>query len=323
MVLSSALASQREQQTGVREKRKERERVGRAAIDGPGSGGTLGLVPRVRSRGCPRAAGAGVPVLAAPAAAAGLERPSARGGTTGGLAAMSGGNGEGPAKRRQSGGAAIARLAGETSDNMKKPNDGGAPLQLSFAAIHLEPGPGRARRARPARGGSARCACECGGSACRMREGRLRKGLCVRVPARVCAGARLRILHARRQQQHDARSAPEVAAGTAGLQWRGRPGRARVRQSLRPPQQALGALRPGAAPASFSQVLIVFSCLHGAGIWSRPVSEDDLLKWESLVIGPALSPYAFGFFTFRMQVRCRQPTASTYRVGRRAASPCA
>ena len=38
------------------------------------------------------------------------------------------------------------------------------------------------------------------------------------------------------------------------------------------------------------------------GIWSRPVDEDDLLKWESLVIGPALSPYAFGFFTFRMQV---------------------
>ena len=38
------------------------------------------------------------------------------------------------------------------------------------------------------------------------------------------------------------------------------------------------------------------------GIWSRPVNEDDLLKWESLVIGPALSPYAFGFFTFRMQV---------------------
>lgn len=37
---------------------------------------------------------------------------------------MSGGNGEGPAKKRQSVGAAIARLAGETSDNMKKPNDG-------------------------------------------------------------------------------------------------------------------------------------------------------------------------------------------------------
>lgn len=37
---------------------------------------------------------------------------------------MSGGNGEGPAKKRQSGGAAIARLAGETSDNMKKQNDG-------------------------------------------------------------------------------------------------------------------------------------------------------------------------------------------------------
>lgn len=73
---------------------------------------------------------------------------------------MSGGNGDGPSKKRQSGGAAVARLAGETSDNMKKPND---------------------------------------------------------------------------------------------------------------------------------------------GIWSRPVSEEDLLKWESLVIGPALSPYAYGFFTFRMQ----------------------
>lgn len=38
------------------------------------------------------------------------------------------------------------------------------------------------------------------------------------------------------------------------------------------------------------------------------MSEDDLLKWESLVIGPALSPYAFGFFTFRMQV-CSHPIA--------------
>ena len=47
----------------------------------------------------------------------------------------------------------------------------------------------------------------------------------------------------------------------------------------------------------FSAYTIVF-----AGVWSRPVSEEDLLKWESLVIGPALSPYAFGFFTFRMQV---------------------
>lgn len=39
-------------------------------------------------------------------------------------ARMSGGNGDGPSKKRQSGGAAVARLAGETSDNMKKPNDG-------------------------------------------------------------------------------------------------------------------------------------------------------------------------------------------------------
>ncbi len=45
------------------------------------------------------------------------------------------------------------------------------------------------------------------------------------------------------------------------------------------------------------------------------MSEDDLLKWESLVIGPALSPYAFGFFTFRMQV----PTAS-WEHGARMAS---
>ena len=38
---------------------------------------------------------------------------------------MSGGNAEGASsKKRASGGAAIARLAGETSDNMKKPNDG-------------------------------------------------------------------------------------------------------------------------------------------------------------------------------------------------------
>ena len=43
----------------------------------------------------------------------------------GNLGAMSGGNGEGASsKKRASGGAAIARLAGETSDNMKKPNDG-------------------------------------------------------------------------------------------------------------------------------------------------------------------------------------------------------
>lgn len=51
------------------------------------------------------------------------------------------------------------------------------------------------------------------------------------------------------------------------------------------------------------------SCFTRPGIWSRPVCEDDLLKWESLVIGPALSPYAFGFFTFRMQV-CAQPIAN-------------
>jgi ubiquitin-protein ligase len=33
------------------------------------------------------------------------------------------------------------------------------------------------------------------------------------------------------------------------------------------------------------------------GIWSKPILEDDLMKWESLVLGPALSPYAYGFFT--------------------------
>jgi hypothetical protein len=33
------------------------------------------------------------------------------------------------------------------------------------------------------------------------------------------------------------------------------------------------------------------------GIWCRPIIEDDLLKWEALVLGPALSPYAYGFFT--------------------------
>ena len=37
------------------------------------------------------------------------------------------------------------------------------------------------------------------------------------------------------------------------------------------------------------------------GIWSRPVGGEDLFKWECLVLGPALSPYAFGFFTFRIQ----------------------
>lgn len=33
------------------------------------------------------------------------------------------------------------------------------------------------------------------------------------------------------------------------------------------------------------------------GLWIKPVLEDDLLKWECVVLGPALSPYAFGFFT--------------------------
>jgi len=37
------------------------------------------------------------------------------------------------------------------------------------------------------------------------------------------------------------------------------------------------------------------------GIWLRPVGGEDLFKWECLVLGPALSPYAFGFFTFRIQ----------------------
>jgi len=37
------------------------------------------------------------------------------------------------------------------------------------------------------------------------------------------------------------------------------------------------------------------------GIWSRPVDGEELLKWESLVLGPALSPYAFGFFAFSIQ----------------------
>ena len=56
--------------------------------------------------------------------------------------AMSGGNGEGPTKRRQSVGAAIARLAGETSDNMKKPNDGGRLCSLRCLARRV----GRAMR---------------------------------------------------------------------------------------------------------------------------------------------------------------------------------
>mmetsp|Transcript_90181 Transcript_90181/g.131986 ORF Transcript_90181/g.131986 Transcript_90181/m.131986 type:complete len:448 (+) Transcript_90181:132-1475(+) len=50
------------------------------------------------------------------------------------------------------------------------------------------------------------------------------------------------------------------------------------------------------------------------GIWSRPVSEDDLLKWESLAIGPALSPYAFGFFTFRMQFPEDYPSSAPHIV---------
>jgi len=72
-------------------------------------------------------------------------------------------------------------------------------------------------------------------------------------------------------------------------------------------------------PISRRSFLMYFSCALNlrfslsAGIWSRPVSEDDLLKWESLAIGPALSPYAFGFFTFRMQVTCMFSRASSRR----------
>mmetsp|Transcript_2885 Transcript_2885/g.7105 ORF Transcript_2885/g.7105 Transcript_2885/m.7105 type:complete len:444 (-) Transcript_2885:1256-2587(-) len=44
------------------------------------------------------------------------------------------------------------------------------------------------------------------------------------------------------------------------------------------------------------------------GVWSRPVLEEDLLKWESLVLGPALSPYAFGFFSFRIQFPDEYPS---------------
>jgi len=48
-----------------------------------------------------------------------------------------------PSKRRQSGGAAIARLAGETSDNMKKQNDGKwacVPRRVSFPSSLCVPG---------------------------------------------------------------------------------------------------------------------------------------------------------------------------------------
>ena len=38
------------------------------------------------------------------------------------------------------------------------------------------------------------------------------------------------------------------------------------------------------------------------GIWLKPVSEEDLLTWQGLVLGPALSPYAFGFFSFSIKV---------------------
>lgn len=76
-----------------------------------------------------------------------------------------------------------------------------------------------------------------------------------------------------------------------------------------------GEFAVGCVPFS----VLYFLCAQSAspflaGIWSRPVSEDDLLKWESLAIGPALSPYAFGFFTFRMQVRLIPPF--------RASCPC-
>mmetsp|Transcript_20550 Transcript_20550/g.51425 ORF Transcript_20550/g.51425 Transcript_20550/m.51425 type:complete len:447 (+) Transcript_20550:224-1564(+) len=46
------------------------------------------------------------------------------------------------------------------------------------------------------------------------------------------------------------------------------------------------------------------------GIWCRPVIENDLLKWDALVLGPALSPYAFGFFTFRITFSEEYPSAA-------------
>mmetsp|Transcript_28068 Transcript_28068/g.74049 ORF Transcript_28068/g.74049 Transcript_28068/m.74049 type:complete len:197 (+) Transcript_28068:102-692(+) len=48
------------------------------------------------------------------------------------------------------------------------------------------------------------------------------------------------------------------------------------------------------------------------GIWSKPVCDDDLMNWESLVLGPALSPYAFGFFTFRIQFPEEYPSCAPH-----------
>ena len=97
------------------------------------------------------------------------------------VGAMSGGNGEGPAKRRQSVGAAIARLAGETSDNMKKPNDGGRLFSLPCLAPERD-----GRCARRERAGSGRCACEGGKRArraCRRAGAAFAAAVCLRALA--------------------------------------------------------------------------------------------------------------------------------------------
>ncbi|EKX49446.1 hypothetical protein GUITHDRAFT_136110 [Guillardia theta CCMP2712] len=46
------------------------------------------------------------------------------------------------------------------------------------------------------------------------------------------------------------------------------------------------------------------------GIWLKPVSEEDLLTWQGLVLGPALSPYAFGFFSFSIKFPAEYPSCA-------------
>mmetsp|Transcript_39706 Transcript_39706/g.61974 ORF Transcript_39706/g.61974 Transcript_39706/m.61974 type:complete len:446 (-) Transcript_39706:49-1386(-) len=66
----------------------------------------------------------------------------------------------------------------------------------------------------------------------------------------------------------------------------------------------------GAASARLAGEAQEYLKKRNDGIWARPVAEEDLLKWESLVLGPALSPYAFGFFSFRIQFAEDYPSSA-------------
>uniref|UniRef100_A0A6U4LDK1 UBC core domain-containing protein n=3 Tax=Hemiselmis andersenii TaxID=464988 RepID=A0A6U4LDK1_HEMAN len=74
--------------------------------------------------------------------------------------------------------------------------------------------------------------------------------------------------------------------------------------------QEKGRRCSGAATARLSGEAAESQKKLNDGIWCRPVMENDLLRWDALVLGPALSPYSFGFFSFRMTFSEEYPSTA-------------